>query len=160
MSGACHRRWRSGRGRNPVDKRGCLALAGTAIWILPVPWAFSPAPSATLAQLWYPLCGQRSLNANTDTLAKAARLCPSKTAEVHYRPSTVGMPKPCDVGHMTACAGQGDLGVTPRPHDGSHGKVKAPVECESQAGTARSATVSRTAKPGSAGFPDVPFPGA
>jgi hypothetical protein len=143
-----------------VDKRWCLALAGTAIWLLPVPWAFSPAPSATVARLWYPLCGQGPLNANTDTLAKAARLCPSKAAEVHSRPSTVSRPKSCDLGHMTTRAGKGELGVTPRPHDGSHGKVEAPVESESQAGTAGSATVSRTAKPGSAGFPDVPFPGA
>jgi hypothetical protein len=34
-----------------------------------LPWAFSPAPSATLARLWYQLCGQGLLNANTDTLA-------------------------------------------------------------------------------------------
>ena len=68
-----------------------------------MPWAFSPAHSAAVARLWHPLCDQDPLNANTDTLAKAVRLCPSKTAEVHYRPSTVGRPKRCDLGHMTAC---------------------------------------------------------
>jgi len=51
--------------------------------------------------------------------------------------------------------------VTPCPHDGSHGKVEAPLEPQSPEGTAGSrATASRTAKPGSAGFPDVPFRGA
>jgi hypothetical protein len=74
-----------------------------------VPWAFGPAPLATVARLCYPLCGQGPLNANTDTSAQAARLCPSKTAEVHYRPSTVGRPKQCDLGHMVACTGQGEL---------------------------------------------------
>lgn len=92
-------------GMKPVDKR-CLAPRRTAIWILPVPWALSPAPSATVARLWYPLCGQGPLNANTDTLAKAARLCPSKAAEVHYRPFTAGRPKSCDLGHMTHAPGK------------------------------------------------------
>jgi hypothetical protein len=72
------------RGKNA----GALSLAGTAIWILPVPWAFSLAPSATLAWLWYPLCGRRPLNANTDTLAVAARcvrLRSRKSVTVHIR---------------------------------------------------------------------------
>jgi hypothetical protein len=74
-----------------------------------MPWAFGPAPLATVARLWYPLCGQGPLNANTDTSAQAARMCPSKTAEVHYRPSTVGRSKQCDLGHMVACTGQSEL---------------------------------------------------
>src|SRR5215472_6461777 len=64
-----------------------------------MPWALSPAPSATFARLWYPECGQRPLNANCDTLGRESRFCSQTAIEVHQRSSTATKPELCDLSH-------------------------------------------------------------
>jgi len=53
--------------------RRFLIHAGTALLILPVPWAFSPAPSATLCRLLHPQCSRYHRDANHRPRARAAR---------------------------------------------------------------------------------------
>src|ERR1700758_4459331 len=66
-----------------------------------------------------------------------------------------------DLSHTTDAAGEAIRAVTPRPHDSSHGKIEASAEPDGQALAAGWApSISETAKPSSASFPDVPFPGA
>jgi len=50
---------------NPQVMRQFLSHAGKAFLILPVPWAFSPAPSATLCRLLRPECSHSQRHANT-----------------------------------------------------------------------------------------------
>lgn len=54
----------SWRGTAPQVMRQFLIHAGKALLILPVPWAFSPAPSATLCWLLHPQCSQDQSGAN------------------------------------------------------------------------------------------------
>jgi hypothetical protein len=103
MSGACFRRWGSGRGRNPAGKHvpyrdGDLELAGA-------PGLSAPAPSAALSWLRYPLCSRSPPDANTGRSRRPGRECPQKTADVRYcLPQTIRLEK-YDRSHMTKGGG-------------------------------------------------------
>jgi hypothetical protein len=81
MSGACLRRWGSGRGRNPASKHvqyrdGDLEL--------PVPLGIQPGTFGGPLVAPYPLCSQSLPDANTGRSRRSARECPQKSAGVRY----------------------------------------------------------------------------
>ena len=87
MSGACFRRWGSGRGRYPAGKHvpqrdGDLKLCRCL-------WTLSPAPSAALSWLRYPLCSRCPPDANTGGSRPLGRESPQETAGVHYCPPQI-----------------------------------------------------------------------
>jgi hypothetical protein len=79
---------RVGGEQTPQVMRRFLIHAVMAIWTLPVLWAFSPAPSATLYRLLPSQCSQCQLGANIvrtprqmAAVSVGVRNCPSPSAD-------------------------------------------------------------------------------
>jgi hypothetical protein len=69
----------SWRATDPQVMRRFLIHAGKAFLILPVPWAFSPAPSATLCRLLLPECSHCQRCSNNTRM-------PGRSGSVRRRP--------------------------------------------------------------------------
>ena len=82
-------RWREfGGEQTPQVMRRFLIHAGKALLILPVPWAFSPAPSATFCRLLHPKCSQYQHGTNTARMPAQGWQRPQLSVTVRQRPST------------------------------------------------------------------------
>jgi hypothetical protein len=175
MCGPCFKAMGSGRGRNPAAKH--VLYRDGDLEPCRCSWAFGPAPSAALSWLRYPLCSRGQPDANADRSCRPGRDCPRKTADVRYcPPQTVWLEK-YDPSHtmrwgrqdtirgayrQSARRGEVTRVVIPRPHPGTRGTNKAPIEPASQAGTAEAAAggASAVVKPSADGFQDDCHPGA
>ena len=76
---------------DPQVMRRFLSHAGKAFLILPVPWAFSPAPSATLCRLLHTECSRCHRRANTARMLGQEKQCPQASVPVRQRLSAIVM---------------------------------------------------------------------
>ena len=173
MSGACFRRWGSGRGRYPAGKHvpqrdGDLELAGASGLSARHLRRLSPGSGIHCA------ADVRQMQTPAARVAQVARVRrrPQASIAVHHRSSG----SKCDSSHMrrrrqspsavptASRPGSRRLAtrvVIPRPHPGSRGTSKAPIEPESQTSAESAATdASAAARPSAGGFQDACRPGA